>query len=668
MALLVRVGTVTLWLGPELSQSGLEARLRAIPVAPQRGMILDALGNVLAGSQALESLYAIPAQVANPGRTAELLAPVLGMREDTLNTLLSRRVSVVWIKKRLTTEQATHVKALALPGLGLIGATKRSYPEGSLGARVIGFTGIDNQGLDGVELTYNKFLAGRAGAIRVELDARNRPIPGVKEYFQPPVAGDNLVLTMQMPIEKIAVGAAESALRQTGAVSVGIIVMDVKTGGILAVVSVPGYSPANYASYPQKVRRDPMVSDTFPPGSTFKIVTAAAALESRVASIHSYFFDPGSRVVSGVRLFCHRKSGHGSLSFTDIVHQSCNVGFIDLGLRLGTDRFYQFLSRFNLVKPTGIDLPGEASGIVPPVKRVTPVDLATMAFGQTLSVTPIQLVSAVAAIADGGIWNQPHVMSAILSPAGKVLERWSVNGKRVVSPQVASQLSKILGGVVSEGTGKKGRVKGYSLAGKTGTAQAVIDGRYVQGKYVASFVGFGPLPDPQVAVLVLINQPQGMYYGGQIAAPVFSRVMAQTLNLLDVEPTVDLSKVSPVPDVTGLSFSDATTRLNKAGLSARIIGSGGKTLDQFPPAGTTLPHGAEVFLFGEMGKEAVVPDLVGLDVSQALKSLDAQNLRARLIGSGKIVRQDPAAGNRVPSGTTVSIWAEPPITSPDSKP
>lgn len=659
MALFVRLGYVTLLSGPELAKAGLEARLRSIPLLPPRGDIVDAEGHVLASSRASESVYAIPAQVSDPDAAAAALAPVLGVPSGRLEHLLGLHRSVVWLKRRASPAETVAIRTLALPGVGVVTGSRRDYPYGSLASFVLGYTGVDDQGLDGLELVYDRELRGQPGAIRVELDARNRPIPRAREYFKPPVKGGTLKLTLSLPIERIAAREAEQALQETQAVGTAVIVMDVKTGGIVALAAAPSFDPNRYQRYPQGLRRDWVVSDTFPPGSTFKIVTAAAALETGVATLDSRFYDPGFAVVNGVRLRCWKAGGHGAVDFVEVVHRSCNVGFVDLGLRLGTERFYAYLRRFHLLAPTGVDLPGEAAGIVPPKARVTPVDLATMAFGQTLSLTPLQLLSAVAAVADGGVWNRPHIMQAFLSPHGKVLRQWSVKGERVLAPQVARQLAGVLGGVVAEGTGQKGQVVGYRLAGKTGTAQAVINGRYVEGKYVASFVGFGPLPDPKFAVLVLINQPQGLYYGGQIAAPVFARVMGQILSVTDTPPDPSLTGLTEAPDLVGMTVRRALAALKAAGLRARTVGGGEEVSGQFPAPGTVLQRGAQVLLFGTSETEVVVPDLVGKDVATALSLLDRMNLRAVLVGSGRVTAQRPSPGTRVRTTQTVFLLARP---------
>jgi stage V sporulation protein D (sporulation-specific penicillin-binding protein) len=659
VALATRVGFIMVGRGPDLARQGRAARMRAIPVGAPRGRILDDRGRVLASDTTVYSIFAVPAQVRDPVRTADLLAPILDLPPDRLAARLRLRQAIVWLKRKVPRATEEAVSALHLPGVDLSPETRRVYPYGPLAAQVLGFAGIDNQGLDGVELTYDKLLRGRAGAVEVEMDARNNRIPRAQVTFRPPVPGDTLRLTLDAGLQRIAARGVRQAMADTGATSAWVVIMDVHTGGILALAVEPTYDPNDYAKAPPQVRRDPVVSDDFPPGSTFKIVTAAAGLDTGTVTPATGFYDPGFTRVNGVRIRCWKAGGHGAVSFQQVVEGSCNVGFVELGLRLGTERFYQYLARFHLLGRTGVDLPGEAKSIVPPMAAVKPVDLATMAFGQTLALTPIQLLAAVAAVADGGVWHRPHVMEEVLDPEGNVVRRYDSAGERILSAQAARTLVGLLGGVVARGTGKNAKVKGYDLAGKTGTAQAVINGRYVEGKYVSSFVGFGPLPDPSLAILVGINQPVGPYYGGQIAAPVFARVMSAALAYLNVPPTVPLGAEVEVPDVGARPVAEAEQALRALGLTARVIGEGTTVESQFPPPGAQVTKGTQVVLFTAGVTQAIVPDLRGKTVPEAVSLLDRQALSLRLSGFGVIEAQSPPPGTRLAPGATVVAEARP---------
>lgn len=658
-ALVVRLGFIMFVRGPELMEKGLAVRMRTIPIGAPRGEILDDHGAVLATSTTLWSIYAVPAQVVDKASVAERLAPVLRLPVDRLLARLRQRQYLVWLKRKVPRSTAEAVLRLGLPGLDVVAEAERVYPAGAMAGQVIGFAGIDGQGLDGVELAYDRLLRGKPGAISVEMDAHNGAIPRPRVLYRPPVPGDSIRLTLDLGLQKIAERAARQALLDTHALSDYVVIMDVRTGGILALAALPGYDPNHYQEAPPERRRDPVVSDDFPPGSTFKIITAAAALNEGLVTPSTPFYDPGFVLVNGVRLRCWRAGGHGSVDFARVVEGSCNVGFVQVGLSLGTDRFYRYLKAFHLLGKTGVDLPGEATSIVPPLAQVKPVDLATMAFGQTLALTPLQLLAAVAAVADGGVWHRPHVVAAVLPADGGPAETIQVPAERVIRPAAAHTLIQLLGGVVARGTGKNAQVSGYALAGKTGTAQAVINGRYVEGKYVSSFVGFGPLPHPRLAILVGINQPVGPYYGGQIAAPVFKDVMSSALAYLNIPPNLPLPPEHMVPDFSQQEVAVARTRLQKEKLKARVFGSGPRVESQFPPPGTLVREGTEVVLFTSGEAAAVVPDLIGKSVPQAVALLDRQGLRLRLSGFGTIRRQTPAPGTRLGPGATVSVEAEP---------
>jgi stage V sporulation protein D (sporulation-specific penicillin-binding protein) len=344
-----------------------------------------------------------------------------------------------------------------------------------------------------------------------------------------------------------------------------------------------------------------------------------------------------------------------------VVAHSCNVGFVEVGLRLGTQTFYDYLRRFRVLGTTGIDLPGEARSIVPPESRVKPIDLATMAFGQTLALTPISLVSAIGAIADGGIWHQPHLMKEIKAPDGKVVSRWHGVAQRIVPEASARTAVQLLEGVVQRGSGRPAQIPGYPLAGKTGTAQAVINGRYVEGKYISSFVGFGPAKAPRVAMLVQIFEPVGPYYGGQIAAPVVGRAMARVMAALGVPPETPEPK--PLPDLLGMSGAQAQKALKGLGVDASLIGPGSRVTSQFPPAAAAVEQGSQVLVYLGKAGDVTVPDLRAMTVDAAAQALDKVGLRLQVEGEGTVQEQEPAPGTRLPLGATVWVRAKSPAAS-----
>ena len=659
-ALVVRTGYVMLVRGPRLAETGRSVRIRQIPVGAPRGEVITADGAVLAASKTTYALYAVPAQVKSPHLAAQALSSVLGSSADQLEKLLSRRAAIVWLQRRMTDQEVQDVRSLHIEGVGLAPQTTQVFPYGPLAGATLGFTGIDNQGLEGLERTYDSALQGTSGSIGIEMDARNGPLPEPRVTYTPPVPGDNVVITLREDVQKIAEEAAATALADTGAKAVQVIVMDTKTSAILGLAIDPSYNPASFAKYSASERRNTVVSDVLPPGSTFKAITTAAALAASVVTPQSPFFDPGFVRVDGIPVHCWKAGGHGPLDFSDVVAKSCNVGFVEVGLRLGVQRFYNYLRDFHVIGVTHVDLPGEARSIVPPEKLVKPIDLATMAFGQTLALSPIELISAISAIADGGIWHTPHVMKEIVSPAGKIVKQWSDPGKRIVPAAAAQVAVHLLEGVVQKGSGRPAQIPGYRLAGKTGTAQAVINGRYVEGKYISSFIGFGPASSPQVAMLVEIFEPVGPYYGGQIAAPVVGRAMAQVLAALDIPPSV--APPVPIPDLTGQSATQAQQALRAVGMQAALLGGGARVTSQFPPAGASVTPGARVLVYLGAGGNVTVPQLVGLTVGKAGLLLGRLGLILHVSGDGVVVDQAPKAGTNLPRGGTVVVVAKEPPT------
>ena len=656
VALLVRTSFVMLVRGAELGNTARSVRLRQIPVGAPRGEIETADGVVLASSRTTYRLYAVPSQVKDRERVAAEIGAVLGVPAERLLRGLSQRMTFVWLARRLTDGQVADIRALHIAGLGLAPLAQRVYPNGAIAGTVLGFSGIDNQGLEGIELSYDGVLRGKNGSIGFEMDAYNHLLAQPRVSYTPPKPGDTVVLTLRSDVQRIALEAAETARQDTGARLVSVLVLDVRTGGVLGMALDPSYDPGNFAAYPAELRRNAAVSDVLPPGSTFKAITAASALAAGVVTPQSGFWDPGFVRVDGVPLRCWKRSGHGAIDFAGVVAHSCNVGFVEVGLRLGTQRFYDYLKAFHVLGSTGIDLPGEARSIVPPQGRAKPIDLATMAFGQTLALTPVSLIAAIGAIADGGIWHQPHLMKEIAAPDGKLVSRWQGAAERIVSEAPARTAVRLLEGVVKKGSGRPARIPGYALAGKTGTAQAVINGRYVEGRYISSFIGFGPARSPRVAMLVQIFEPVGPYYGGQIAAPVVGRAMARVLAALDVPP--DVPEPKPLPDLAGMSGDRAVRALRSIGLGAHLIGPGTQVTDQFPPAGAAIQPGSLVLVYLGAAGQVAVPDLRSLSVDAAAQALDQVGLRLSVAGEGTVVEQEPAPGTRLPLGATVWVRAQ----------
>ncbi|ADL07708.1 stage V sporulation protein D [Thermosediminibacter oceani] len=666
IALIGRVFWIQFVRGDELRQKAREQWTRDAPVEPKRGTIYDRNMNPLAISASVNSVMASPPDIKDIEKTASLLSPVLNIDKDalvkTLEDAKAKKRGSIFIKRKITDEEAEAVRKLNLKGIYFTEESKRFYPEKNLASHVLGFTGIDSQGLDGIELVYDKYLRGIPGRIISEKDALSRELPFGLEKYIPPEEGLNLVLTIDKVIQHIAERELEKALAEHNAKKGTIIIMDPKTGEILAMANKPDYDPNDYKNYPSSLWRNSAVSDVYEPGSTFKIITASAGLEEGVVRPGDSFYDPGYIVVAGVRIKCWRSGGHGSQTFAQVVQNSCNPGFVEVGSRLGKERFIKYIKGFGFGETTGIDLPGEAKGIFNPAK-IGPVELATVSFGQGISVTPIQLVTAVATVANDGKMPQPHIAKALVDKDGRVVYEFKPRVVRqVISEETAAEMKKLLESVVENGTGGRAKIEGYRVAGKTGTAE-----KYADGKYVASFVGFAPADDPKFVALVVIDEPStGIYYGGQIAAPVFQKVMADVLKYKGIKPQLqeEQKETVKVPDVRNLYVEDARRILVQSKLAVRIEGEGYVVYDQVPAPGSEIKPGSTVILKvsdSRTDKNPVtVPDLTGRTIREASEILNAVGLKIDIDGSGFAARQNPPPGAEVDIGTVVKVFFEPP--------
>ncbi|HHY45024.1 MAG TPA: PASTA domain-containing protein [Firmicutes bacterium] len=649
-----------------LGEEALDMRMQDIPIQPRRGVIYDRNGHELAFSIDVESVYAIPAQVKDPEKTASILSEILGMSYDSLMARLTRHSSFEWIKRKIPDEVARRIREERLPGIGFTQESMRVWPKGSLLAQTLGIVGIDNDGLEGLEYQYDRQLKGIQGQFTVEVDALGEALPQSQKGYIPPVQGKNLILTIDEVVQFIAERELDAAVQRSQALGGLAIAMDPQTGEILAMAMRPTYDPNEYDRYPDANRRIITITDSYPPGSTFKPITAAAALETGKVSVNDTFFCGGSTRVGSEVLRCHVAEGHGSQTFNEVIQNSCNVGFIEIGLRTGVEDFYKYLDLFGVTTVTGIDLPGESSGIIVPEELCKPIDLAVMSFGQTLQLTPVQLIASISAIANGGYTVVPHVVKAVTDVDGNTVEVKS-SGKihQIISEKTSKELRVALEEVVSKGTGKQAYVPGYRLAGKTGTSNKVINGVLAEGKYLAWFIGFAPANDPKIALLIMIDEPKGAYYGGQIAAPVFQAIMRDVLRYLEVPPQeeapgTDLAELVRVPDLVGSEVTSAQVELRKAELVGSKEGPGTRVTRQFPVAGAKVPKGTTVILYTEEDVtpgegEVAVPSLMGMGLTQARQRLMEAGLILSAQGSGFAVSQDPPAGTIVPLGTAVKV-------------
>lgn len=668
LALVVRLAYLQFFRSGWLAENAADQRVRNIPVEARRGVIYDRRGEKLAVSANSASVYAIPAEINSPQETAAKLAAILALDPQKLSQKLQQRQAFIWVKRKVTVDEATQVSAANLTGIGLTQEGKRYYPHGNLAAHVLGFTGIDSQGLDGVEMTFDQYLRGKPGRITVEYDAGGREIPYASHQFIEPQDGNDVYLTIDAVIQRIVERELDKAMQETQAKAGTVIAMDPATGEILALANRPDYDPNHFADFAPQNWRNVAVSNAYEPGSTFKIITAAAALAEKVVTPQDRFYDPGYIEVQGRRIRCWKAGGHGSETFVEVVKNSCNVGFVNLGLKLGRDAFYHYIMDFALNRPTDVDLPGEAKGILIPPEKVKLINIATMSIGQGVAVTPLQLLTAVSAIANDGVLLRPQIVREVRDGQGNVVRDFVPDVKKqVIDPKNAAELKGILEKVVEDGTGMGAYVEGYRIAGKTGTAQKAGGGGYQAGKYVASFVGFAPADRPRIVMLVLIDEPQGMYYGGQIAAPVFGAIIKDVLQYWNLQPQPasapgkqDTAHVL-VPDVTHLSLARAQQELKAAGLACRLAGTGEYVLEQVPAAGSRVPPGTTVILYDRYSEEKAdwkitVPNLQALPSQEAEQALNSLGLFSQVVGRGRVFKQDPPAGTMVEAGSTVTLY------------
>ncbi len=653
----------------------LDQRLYPVPVDARRGTIRDVKGRELAVSVSADAVYAIPADIDDPPETAKQVSKILGLDVEAVRKKLSEPLATVWIDRRVDPEKAAALRKLNLKGIGFAERGQRFYPKDNLAAHVLGIVGIDNQGLEGIEVQYDYFLQGTKGQVRSERDATGKEIPGGITQFIPPVDGNDLYLTIDEVIQYIVERELDKGMAELKAKRGMILAMDPMTGAVLAMASRPAYNPNRYFEEPDSLRRNPIVSDTYEPGSTFKIITAAAALEERIVRPDDTFFDPGFIKVADRYVRCWLAGGHGTQTFTEATENSCNVVFATLGTRLGQERFYRYIQAFGLGSPLGIDYPGEAAGLLQRPKNVGPVELANISFGQGISVTPLQLLSALSAIANGGILMRPHLVSKIVDPDGLIVKDFREDPiRQVISKETSKELSLILESVIVNGSGFRAKVPGYRVAGKTGTAEKPGAGGY-SDKRVASFLGFAPVEDPKIAILVVWDEPDvGISYGGVLAAPAFQSIVKDVLRYMEIPPSVPAeteerdseSRQVIVPNLISRNPDEAARLLAaEFGLNVATKGTGVKIVHQAPAAGAKVQRGATVILYLDEPEsynvegEVIVPNVIGRTMKDVAVILSDLGLRMEAEGTGVAKSSVPQHGTSVKIGTVVQVRFEP---------
>ena len=634
--LLVLVGRIA-WVqfvqGKALTEKASQQLQESRSLQSPRGAIYDRNGRKLAISGMTKSLYVNPAVLnIDPDEAANLLAPILEMKPADIKERLTRQSNFVWLKRTMEPDKSQAVIALIkerkLNGFNFEEESRRYYPNDVLAAQVLGFVGTDDVGLGGIEMAMDKTIKGERVKKIFETDSHGIPIFKSIFSYTARSQGKNVYLTLDSTIQFIAEKSLDAAMARTQARAATVIIMNPKTGEILAMANRPSYDPNYFYRYGEKEWKNRAVSDLYEPGSTFKSIIAAAALQEKLVRPNDIFVDKGYVDVSGRVIRNWDGGGSGAISFVDIIKNSVNTGFVQVGLKVGAAKLDEYIRGFGFGQITGVELPGEEEGLLFSTRSMSTSDLATMSIGQGVAVTPLQLITAVSAIANNGLLLKPHIVREVRTEDG-IVER-AVNAepvRQVISPETAKELIGLLEKVVSEGGGQKAIVKGYHFAGKTGTAEKLRQngGGYESGHYIASFVGFGPVEDPQIAALVVIDDPSGVYYGGQIAAPVFSEIMTQVVRYLNLLPqgAVNVNSQWTLPAAENKSSSVPNSYKG------------------------IVPNGKKV-----------VPNVIGKTMKEAGEMLNSQGLAFIPEGSGVAVKQSVGAYTVVDADSEVTVYFE----------
>ncbi len=666
LAIFARLFFIQIGQTEALGQMASDQRLRMLQLEPKRGLIYDRLGRELAISAGAETVVAFPPEIENPERTARELAGILNFSYDEILRRITQPRAAIYLERKIENQRAQAVSNLGLPGISFIEESKRFYPQGELASHVIGFAGVDNQGLEGIEVSMDHYLQGQPGRLSTERDALGQNIPQGIDRYIPPQDGHDIYLTIDQVIQYIAERELENALNQHEAQGGTVIVLDPKLGEILAMANSPNFDPNNFQAYPSSSWRNAAITNSFEPGSTFKIITMASALDEGVVNMEDVFFDPGQIRVGPETISCWRDRGHGTLNFIEVVESSCNPGFVQVGNRLGVENFYKYIQAFNFGNRLGIDLPGEARGLVYDYEDLGPVEMATMTFGHGIAVTPLQMVMATGAIANGGKLLEPRLVREVRDSDGNLVENFGPKVLRqVVSEETAEMTLALLASVVASGTGAQAQIPGYEIGGKTGTAK-----HYGKEAYDSSFVGVVPIDDPQLVILVVLYEVTSYpYYAGEIAAPVFREIASDAIRYMELRPTIveEIPQVEArtqkvtVPDVKDLIPEQAMEKLREEGFNVKLEGSGARVTEQIPRPGTSVARGTTVVMFFPETLDRMknyftyVPNLRGYTRDTAEEILSSLGFRAVFSGTGTVQNQEPGAGEFQAQGEEVKI-------------
>lgn len=596
-----RLFYLQVFLGKTLQSRAEEQWTRDLPLSASRGVIRDRNGVELAVSYTSFDVYVRPSNIVNPEAVANALSTILGVDYDSvLKKASNKKISEHLIKLSVEQEVVDKIKATKQKGICFSENTKRYYPFGDLLSQVLGYTTIDNIGQAGLELYYDKYLKGIDGYSLVQSDIRGGELDNTLDSYVSSIAGCDLTLTIDYKIQQFCEQAAEQIMIDHKPKSASIIVMEVNTGEILAMTNKPSFSlndiPRDDVSYLNKTSKNLNIVDVYEPGSTFKVLTTAAALEEKVTSLNDGFYDPGYRIVDGQRINCWRLHGHGSQTMVDGLCNSCNSVFVDLSLRLGEERMYEYFDKYGFGSLTGVDFAGESAGIVMDRDTAQKVDLARMGFGQAIAVTPLQLIRAECSVFNGGILMQPYFVKSISNNYNNYIKEFSpTQVRRTVSQKTSDEINYMMEQVIVKANAINAFIPGYRVGGKTGTSQKYEDGK-INGKYIASFIGSFPADKPKYAILVVVDEPSsGAYYGSIVATPYAKTVLKGIIDYKQIPPTEDIVEQTSamalnieMPNLIGKTLSQAIYIIEQLGLQYESDGDGGIIKSQYPQAGTMM--------------------------------------------------------------------------------
>lgn len=583
---------------------------RKLPIGADRGEIYDRNGKVLATNLTTTSLVLIPNQIVNKEETAQKLSAILNSDYEDMLAHVSKKTSIERVHpegRQLSYDIASQIDELGLDGVYLVKESKRYYPYGDVLSHVLGYVGIDNQGLSGIELTYDEYLTGEDGAIKYFSDGKGNRLE-LSEVYEEPQNGINLQLTIDLDLQLAAERELDNVMSKYTPEHAMILAMDPNTGEILAMASRPNFDPNNYQDYDtESINRNLPIWMTYEPGSTFKIMTLTSSIEEKTVNLfEDTYYDSGSIHVDGATIHCWKSGGHGAQTYLNVVENSCNPGFVTLGQKLGVNTLMSYITKFGFGEKTGIDLNGESNGILFNPNKMGPVELATTSFGQGISVTPIQQVTAVSAAINGGTLYEPFLVKEMLEPEtdAVVYSKDPVVKRTVISEETSKLVRFALESVVANGSGRNAYIENYRVGGKTGTAQKVQGGHYMDGNYILSFIGFMPADQPEIVVYVAVDHPVGVVqYGGTVAAPIAKAILEAAIPALNISSSTEGmakeynwmdTKYHQIPDVTGKSLEEAKESLK--GFSVEYAGDGTTVLYQTPEANSYVKEGGTVKL------------------------------------------------------------------------